>query len=71
MHKVPPRQEFIYYLEKWKGISWRNVPLSPVAEHTEGYYNKQFLKPHYSQEDGSIDYEELDVGKQQTIYYIP
>ena len=39
--------------------------------HIVGYYNKQFLKPHYNQQDGGIDYEELDVGKHQTIYYIP
>ena len=68
--KVPPRKEFVYYVERWTGFSWRGIPLNPV-EHTVGYYNKQFLKPHYSQEDGGIDYEELDVGKHQTIYYIP
>ena len=57
-------------MERWEGKSWRGIPLNPVM-HTMGVYNKQFLKPHYNQQDGGIDYEELDVGKAQTIYTIP
>ena len=68
--KVPPRREFIFYMERWEAKSWRGIPLNPVM-HTVGVYNKQFLKPHYNQQDGGIDYEELDVGRAQTVYYIP
>ena len=68
--KVPERKEFLTYMERWEAKSWRGIPLNPVM-HTVGVYNKQFLKPHYNQQDGGIDYEELDVGKAQTIYYIP
>ena len=69
--KVPERKEFIYYQERWEGLNWRNVPLNPVAEHYEGRYDRQFTKPHINQQNGEIEYMELDVGKVQTIYYIP
>jgi hypothetical protein len=69
--KVPERKEFIYYQERWEGLNWRNVPLNPVAEHIEGRYIKQFVKPHINQQNGEMEYMELDVGKAQTIYYLP
>lgn len=68
--KIPERKEFLYYEERWTGKLWNGVPANPV-NHTMGVYQKQFLKPHISPKDGSIDYEELDAGKAQTVYYIP
>jgi hypothetical protein len=69
--KVPPREEWIYYQERWDGKDWRGVPLNPVGEHIEGVWTKQFTKPHFSQETGEIDYYQLDTTKAHTIYYIP
>jgi hypothetical protein len=69
--KLPERKEFIYYQEMWKGKDWRDAPLNPVSEHIEGKYDKQFTRPHFSQETGEIDYYQLDTTKAQTIYYIP
>ena len=69
--KVPQRKEWIYYQERWEAKSWKGIPIMPVDGHIEGYYDKQFTKPHFNQENGDIDYYELDVGKVQTIYYIP
>jgi hypothetical protein len=69
--KVPPRKEWIYFMEKWEGKGWNGVPLNPVAEHIEGYWVKQFTKPHFNEQNGEIDYYVLDAGKGQTIYTIP
>ena len=69
--KVPERKEFLYYQERWDGRDWRNLPLNPVAEHIEGRYDRQFTKPHINQQNGEIEYMQLDVGKAQTIYYLP
>ena len=69
--KVPERKEFLYYQERWEGLSWRGLPLNPVAEHYEGRYDRQFTKPHINQENGEIEYMELDPTKVQTIYYLP
>lgn len=69
--KLPERKEFIYYQEEWRGNDWRGVPLNPVSEHIEGYWIKQFTRPHFSQETGEIDYYQLDTARAQTIYYIP
>lgn len=68
--KVPERKEFLYYTVRFEGVDWRGVAVNPV-DNIEGYYTKQFLKPHISPKDGSIDYEELDTSKAQTVYYIP
>ena len=65
--KIPERKEFLYYEERWTGKSWKSIPVNPVDGHIEGYYKKQFTKPHFNQENGDIDYYELDVGKAQTI----
>ena len=69
--KVPERKEWIYYQEEWRGLSFRGVPLNPVMEHIEGKYDKQYTRPHFSQETGEIEYMELDTARAQTIYYIP
>ena len=69
--KLPERKEFIYFQERWEGLDWRSVPLNPVGEHIEGKYDKQFTRPHFSQDTGAIEYYELDTTKAQTIYYIP
>jgi hypothetical protein len=69
--KVPPRKDFIYYRETWGGLDWKGIPLSPVVDHVEGMWQKQFTKPHYNSKTGQLDYDELDVGKAQTIYTIP
>ena len=69
--KVPERKEFIYFLEEWRGLDFRGVPLNPVMEHIEGKYDKQFTRLHFNQETGEIDYYQLDSTKAQTIYYIP
>ena len=69
--KLPERIEFIYYQERWEGKDHRGVPLNPVSEHIEGYWTKQFTRPHFNQENGEIDYNQLDTARAQTIYYIP
>ena len=69
--KLPERKEFIYFTERWQGRGWNGVPINPVAEHIEGYWIKQFTKPHFNQQTGEIDFNELDVGNTQTIYTIP
>jgi hypothetical protein len=50
---------------------FRGVPLNPVSDHYEGVWTKQFTRPNWNQEDGTIDYYQLDSTKAQTIYYIP
>ena len=52
--KVPERKEILDHQERWEGLSHRGVPLNPVAEHIEGRYEKQFTRPHFSQETGEI-----------------
>ena len=37
----------------------------------EGVWTKQFTKPHFNEQTGEIDYNELDTARAQTIYYIP
>jgi hypothetical protein len=69
--KVAERKEFLYYQERWEGVNFMGVPVNPVADHIEGYYQKQFVKPHINQLTGELEYHELDVGKTQTIYYLP
>ena len=69
--KVPPRKEWVYFTERWEGKSWKGAPINPVAEHIEGYWIKQFTKPHFNEQTGEIDFYQLDVGNQQTIYTIP
>ena len=69
--KVPPRKEWVYFTERWEGKLWNGVPANPVAEHIEGYWIKQFTKPHFDERTGEIDFYQLDVGKSQTIYTIP
>ena len=69
--KLPERIEFIYYQERWEGRDHRGVSLNPVSEHIEGYWTKQFTRPHFNQENGEIDYNQLDTARAQTIYYIP
>ncbi len=69
--KLPERKEFIYFMERWEGKLWNGVPANPVAEHIEGYWIKQFTKPHFNEQTGEIDYYQLDAGKGQTIYTIP
>ena len=61
----------MYYQERWEGLSWRGLPLNPVAEHYEGRYDRQFTKPHINEQNGEIEYMELDPTKVQTIYYLP
>ena len=68
--KLAERREFLYFVERWTGVNFMGVPVSPV-EHTMGVYQKQFLKPHINQKTGEIDYEQLDAGKAQTVHYIP
>ena len=69
--KLPERKEFIYYQEVWYGKDHRGLPLNGPPEHIEGRYEKQFTRPHFSEETGEIDYYQLDTGKAQTIYTIP
>lgn len=69
--KLPERKEFIYFQERWEGKNHLGFPLNPVAEHIQGKYDKQYTKPHFSQETGEIDYYQLDPTRRQTIHYIP
>jgi hypothetical protein len=69
--KVAERKEWLYYAERWEGVNFMGVPVSPVADHIEGRYERQFTKPHINQQTGELEYYELDAGKQQTIYYLP
>jgi hypothetical protein len=69
--KVAERKEWLYYQERWTGVNFMGVPVNPVAEHYEGRYERQFTKPHINQQTGEIEFYEVDVGKQQTIYYLP
>jgi hypothetical protein len=69
--KLPERKDFIYYQEKWEGVDFRGIPLSPVAEHYEGVWTKQGTKPHFNEQTGEIDYYSLDPGKATKIYTIP
>ena len=64
------RKEYIYYIERWDGVDFRNIPINPV-NHTIGVYTKHFTRPHLNDQTGEVDFMMLDPTKAQLTYYIP
>jgi hypothetical protein len=49
------RKEYIYYIERWEGVDFRNIPINPV-NHTIGVYTKHFTRPHLNDQTGELTY---------------